>query len=148
MTENSGAKQAGRFEKGRSGNPAGKPKGCLHKATRAAQALLDGEAEALTRRAIEKALEGDATALRLCLERICPPRRDRPVMFSLPTINSATEASGAMAAILSAVASGDMTPGEAQDVATLIDCLRRTIETTELEFAHSRAEAQPKEAAR
>jgi hypothetical protein len=38
---------------------------------------LDGEAEALTRKAIERALEGDTTALRLCLDRLLPPRKDR-----------------------------------------------------------------------
>ena len=67
MTENSGAKQAGRFEKGRSGNPAGKPPGARNRATLAAEALLDGEAEALTRKAIERAKEGDSVALRLVL---------------------------------------------------------------------------------
>ena len=54
------------------GNP-GKPKGTRHRATRAALALLEGEVEALTRRAIQAALEGDMTAMRLCIERIAPP---------------------------------------------------------------------------
>jgi len=58
------------FKKGQSGNPNGRPKGIRNKATMAAQELLDGEAEALTRKAIEKAMEGDMTALKLCLERI------------------------------------------------------------------------------
>ena len=70
----------GRFQRGNSG----RPKGARHKATVAALALLDGEAEALTRKAIELALEGDVTALRLTLERIASPRRDAPVTFSLP----------------------------------------------------------------
>src|SRR5215469_6310208 len=70
---------AGRFQKGQSGNPKGRPPGVRNKATEAAEMLLDGEAEALTRRAVERALEGDATALRLCLERIIPPRRGRAV---------------------------------------------------------------------
>jgi Family of unknown function (DUF5681) len=60
-----------RFQPGRSGNPSGRPRGARHRATLAAEALLDGEAAALTRKAIERALEGDATAMRLCLERIC-----------------------------------------------------------------------------
>jgi len=68
----------GQFKPGQSGNPRGKPKGARHKATLAALELLDGEAEALTRKAVDLALEGDTTALRLCLERIAPPARMRP----------------------------------------------------------------------
>ena len=41
----------------------------------ACEALLDGEAENLTRKAIELANEGDITALRLCLDRLLPPQR-------------------------------------------------------------------------
>ena len=70
MTANSEPKQRGGFQPGQSGNPAGKPKGARNKTTLAVEALLDGEAEALTRKAIERALEGDSVALRLCLERI------------------------------------------------------------------------------
>jgi hypothetical protein len=72
------------------------------------EALLDGEAEALTRKAIERAKEGDSVALRLCLERILPPRKDRPVSFSLPKIESAADAGKASTAILTAVATGDV----------------------------------------
>jgi hypothetical protein len=50
------------------------------KTTIAIEALLDGEAKAIARKAIEKALEGDMAALRLCFERLLPPRRDRPAV--------------------------------------------------------------------
>ena len=103
MTENSGPKQAGRFEKGRSGNPAGKPHGARHRATLAAEMLLDGEAQALTRKAIERALEGDSTALRLCLERIVPVRKERPLRLALPSLTNAGDAARAIAAITAAV---------------------------------------------
>lgn len=80
-------KQRGRpFEPGQSGNPAGRPLGSRNKATMAVENLLDAEAEAITRKAIELAKDGDMTAVRLCLERILPPRRDRPVIFELPGI--------------------------------------------------------------
>jgi hypothetical protein len=68
------------FHTGQSGNPNGRPKGARNKATLAAEALLDGEAEAITRKAIEL----DITAIRLCLERIIPARRDRVAAFTLP----------------------------------------------------------------
>jgi hypothetical protein len=67
--ENLGQKQDGRFKPGQSGNPAGKPKGARHKTTLAMEALLEGEAEGPTRKAVEMALAGDTTAMRLCFER-------------------------------------------------------------------------------
>ena len=102
------------FEKGRSGNPAGRRTGSLNKATSAAAALLEGESEALTRKAVELALEGDPTAMRLCLERILPPCRERTVKFTLPPIESAADIAAAMKAVTSALAGGAITPGFAR----------------------------------
>src|SRR5215471_18057973 len=109
------------FEPGKSGNPAGKLKGTRNKTTLAVEALLDGEAETITRKAIELAKAGDMAALRLCLDRIAPPRKDRPVAFDLPKINSAADAAKASAALVTAVASGDLTPSEAVELGKLID---------------------------
>ena len=114
------------------GNP-GKPKGTRHKATRAALALLDGEAEALTHQAVTMALEGDTTALRLCLERIAPPRRDAPVTFGLPRMETACDAAKAAGGVMEAVAVGDLTPIEGAHVMALVETYRRTLETSELE---------------
>lgn len=124
-----GRDTAGRFGPG---NP-GKPRGARHKATQAALALLDGEAGALTRKAVEMALGGDTTALRLCLERIAPPRRDAPVQFALPKMASAQDAAQAAAAVLDAVAAGDLTPIEGAHIMGLVETYRRTLETSELE---------------
>lgn len=129
MTRKSGRNTDGTFGPG---NP-GKPKGARHKATRAALALLDGEAEALTRQAVTMALDGDGTALRLCLERIAPPRRDAPVTFHLPPMQSAADAAKAAGAVLSAVAEGDLTPTEGAHIMGLVETYRRTLETSELE---------------
>ena len=114
------------------GNP-GKPRGTRHKATQAVLALLDGEAEAITRQAVTMALGGDGAALRLCLERIAPPRRDAPVTFDLPPMQSAADAAKAAGAVLEAVATGDLTPTEGAHIMALVENYRRTLETTELE---------------
>ena len=137
MTRKSGRNTDGTFGPG---NP-GKPKGTRHKATQAALALLDGEAEALTRQAVTMALGGDMTALRLCLERIAPPRRDAPVTFDLPRMETARDAAKAAGAVLGAVADGDLTPTEGAHIMALVETYRRTLETTELEARLAALEA-------
>ena len=118
------------FEKGRSGNPAGRRLGSRNKATLAAAALLAGESEALTRTAVELALAGDPTAVRLCIERILPPCRERAVKFSLPPIESTDDISAAMQAVTAALARGQITPGEAATIAGVVDTFARAIDTT------------------
>ena len=114
------------------GNP-GKPKGARHRITRAAAALLDGRAEEITEKAVALALEGDTTALRLCLERIVPPRKDAPITFTLPPMQSARDAAGAAASVLQAVAEGEITPAEGAQLMALVESYRRTLETTDIE---------------
>ena len=121
------------WKKGQTGNPKGCPTGSRHKATIAAQALLDGESEALTRKAVKLALDGDMTALRLCLERIVPPRKDSPVRLTLPPLDTATGLPAVTAAILDAVTKGQLTPGEATALAGLVETHRKAIELSELE---------------
>lgn len=129
-TRNDGAKTRGRpFGPG---NP-GKPRGARSRATLAAEALLDGEAEKLTRTAIDKALEGDSVALRLCLERLVPPRKDSPVRIELPTISTVGDVVGASAAVLAAVGAGDVTPDEAGRVMGLLTAHKAIVEVGELE---------------
>jgi hypothetical protein len=120
------------FQKGRSGNPAGRPKGARNKATLIAEQLLDGESEAITRKVIELAKEGDLVALRLCLERIMPKRRSRAISFSLPPGAAETDLPSAYDWILNAVADGVMTIDEAKEIASLLEAKRRAIETTHL----------------
>lgn len=114
------------------GNP-GRPRGARHQVTRAVEELLEGEAEVLTRKAVEVALAGDTTALRLCLERIAPARKDSPVSFDLPAMQNAQDAAQAAQAVLEAVAVGELTPLEAASVMGLIEAYRKTLETSELE---------------
>lgn len=129
MNRKSGRNSDGTFAPG---NP-GKPKGTRHKATQAALALLEGDGEAITRKAVQMALAGDATALRLCLERIAPPRKDAPVLFTVPSMTTAGDAAKAAGAVLQSVSEGDLTPIEGAHVMALIEGFRRTLEVTELE---------------
>ena len=71
-------------------------------------------------------------ALRLCLDRILPPRRDRPVTFALPPIESAQDAAAIISAVLTAVADGDLTPADAGEISKLIEVYVKVFETAEL----------------
>ena len=119
------------IRQGQSGNPAGRRFGSRNKATLAAQKLLAGEAEALTRKAVEAALSGDPAAMRLCLQRILP--RERAVRFALPRINSAADIALAMGAVNAALAGGLITPGEAQAIARVFTTFVQTIETSDFD---------------
>ena len=123
----------------KAGNP-GRPKGARNATTLALESLLDGQATALTQKAIELALTGDLTALRICLDRILPPRKDRPVTFDFPVITSITEAATTMSSVLSAVAAGEITPAEASEISKLVDTYVKAVEATDLADRISRLE--------
>lgn len=125
-------KASTRFKPGQSGNPAGRPRGSRNATTVALEILLDGQAEALTNKAVELALNGDMAALRLCMDRILPPRKDRPVTFALPSIESASDAAAVTSAILSAVANGEITPADAGEIGKLVEAYVKAFETAEL----------------
>ena len=99
----------------------------------AIEALLEGAAEAITRKLIEEALQGDRIALRLCFERLSPPRRDVPVVFELPLIESAADARRASTSVLAACAQGRLSPSEAATVMGLITAHVGTLELAEIE---------------
>jgi hypothetical protein len=141
-TRNNGP-ETGRTRSGRftAGNP-GRPKGARHKATVAAMALLDGQAQALTQRAVELALAGDTTALRLCIERLLPTRKDAPITFTMPAMQSAGDAAKAAGAVVEAVAAGELTPAEGAAVMGLMDAFRKALETSELESRLAALEAR------
>jgi Family of unknown function (DUF5681) len=122
-----------RFKPGKSGNPTGRPPGQRNRSTMAIEALLEGEAVALGRKAIEMALAGDGLALKLCLERVAPVRRGRPVQFELQPISTAEDVALALGSVLGAVASGDITPDEGSTVAGIMEAKRRSIEVVDLE---------------
>lgn len=125
------------FQPGVSGNPAGKPPGAVHKTTQAVQVMLDGEAEALTRKAVEMALEGDTTALKLCLDRIVPSLKATAPMVKLdmPPPDNLTDTAKAF---VNAAAIGEMPPDIA---AQLVSAVASVARVEEMESIKERLES-------
>jgi hypothetical protein len=117
------------FQKGQSGNPAGKPKGATHNATRAALALMDGQLEQLTQKCIERALKGDTTAMRLVMERVVPPRKDIALNVETPKFDSLEGIAAASVKIVEGATAGVLTPSEAKSLLDLLDSVRKNFES-------------------
>ena len=133
MPAKTGQQQAGQYRKGQSGNPNGRPEGSRHSTTLAVEKLLEGEAEDLGRKAVELAKSGDTVALRLCLERIAPVRKGRRITLSLPSMSTSADVTTALAAIITQMAEGEITPDEAAVAASVIETKRKALETEELD---------------
>jgi hypothetical protein len=88
--------------------------------------------------------KGDTTALRLCIERILPARKDRPVSFHMPRIETVGDSLKAAAAIATAVADGDLTPMEAAELSKVVDGYTRAVETADLNVRLVRLEQAQK----
>jgi len=135
--------QGGRFPKGQSGNPKGKPKGTRNRTTIIAQDLLEGEAEALVRKVVQLALEGDLTCLRICIERLVPPKKDAPIEIDIPEVSSIADIPKLFSA-LTAKIRGGVTPSEARTVMDLAEGVRKSLEVVELEQRVSSLEEKAK----
>jgi Family of unknown function (DUF5681) len=135
------------FQPGQSGNPAGRPAGARSKATLAVEAMLDGEAEEITRKAIELAKGGNGHAIGLCLTRLCPRPKDRPVAFDMPPMATTADAVAAAAAVVNAVAAGELTPSEAAELTKLVENFAKTLQIHDLEARVQKLEAERRHAA-
>jgi hypothetical protein len=132
----------GQFRKGSSGNPAGRPPGCRNHATQMAEVLLEGEVEALTRKAVELALEGDTMALKLCLDRVVPRRKSRAVAFDLPRVDRVEDLGEAIGRVIEEAASGRLFLDEAAAFIGMMEARRKAIETIDLEKRLQALEAE------
>jgi len=129
------------FEKGESGNPAGRPRGSRNRATLLMESLLADDAEAIGRKAIEMAKQGDMAAIRLCMDRLAPAPKGEPVAFELPPLDKPADSVAAAAEIVAAVAAGELTPSEAADLAKVIDVYVRAIATKAFDERLAKLEA-------
>jgi len=129
-----------RFQPGQSGNPAGRPPGSLNKKTLAAEALLAERAEEIVTNLMDRAIEGHGTAMRLCLDRLVPTGRNRPVAIELPVIKTPEDAELALTVITDELAAGNLTIAEVSALITLIDRMLRLAERM-WKFQQARQEA-------
>ena len=94
---------------------------------------MSDDLKGIVQKVIEAAKGGDMAAARIVLDRLFPARRDNPVSFALPKIENAGDAAKAMAAILTAVAAGAITPSEADQVAKIVAIFVNALEASEFE---------------
>lgn len=111
------------------GNPGRKP-GSRNRTTIVAAALLEGQAEALTRKAIELALAGDVVILKFLLGRILP--RERPLQLDLPAIQFADDAVEALGAVIRAVSEGRLGASEGAALATVMKSFSEAIDLADV----------------
>jgi hypothetical protein len=141
--ETTARKQRGKpFEKGQSGNPAGRPRGARHKATLLAEKLMAEDVEDVVKAVVTAAKGGDIQAAKVILDRVAPARRDSPISFNMPKVGSAADAAQAMSAVLNAVADGAISPSEGQAVATLVEIQLRALEASDFEARLSALESK------
>jgi hypothetical protein len=111
------------------GNPGRKP-GSRNRTTIVAAALLEGEAEALTRKAIELALAGNVVMLKFLLGRILP--RERPLQLDFPAIEYADDAVEALGAVIRAVSEGRLSASEGAALATVMKSFSEAIDLADV----------------
>jgi hypothetical protein len=125
---------SGRFQAGRSGNPAGKPVGAKHRATALVEKLLGERAEEVIKRVVDDALAGQGLAQRLVMERLYPPPRPRHfVQIALPVISSVADLPLALASVGAALGEGKLSVEDATAIADIFRAFSDSIHTAEIE---------------
>ena len=114
------------FQLGQSGNPAGRPLGARNKATVLMETLVERDGEDLIRRFIDQAKRGNARALASLMGMILPKRKGAPIELDLPPLENAADAPAAIAAVISAVCRGELTPDEGIMLTRMVEAFLRT----------------------
>ena len=117
----------------------GRPDECVYHARLAFAGGLDGEAEALVRKVVQLALEGDLTCLRICIERLVPPKKDAPIEVDIPEVSSIADIPKLFSALTAKIRAG-VTPSEARTVMDLAEGVHKTLAIAELEQRYTAME--------
>jgi hypothetical protein len=128
------------FQPGQSGNPAGRAVGSRNKKTIAMEEAFLAQAEALVQNVVDRAMAGEPAAMRLCMERVLPVGRGRPLPIDLPTIRSAEDAQAAATVIAGALKEGAISAREAVDLLRVVEGFTRLAGAIEIIKKIARAE--------
>jgi hypothetical protein len=115
------------FQKGQSGNPAGRPRGSRNKRTVLWENLLAGEGESIVRKLMQLANGGELRAIRMCMDRLLPLPKGGSVACDMPPMHKPIDAVAALTEFFEAVRVGDLTPAEAAAVAKVVHTWMRTM---------------------
>jgi hypothetical protein len=107
--------------------------GARHKSSIVAEKLMADECDAIVRAVIDSAKAGDIQAAKVILDRIMPIRKGAVVQLDLPEVTTSKGVAAALAAIVHAMASGNVTPDEAMTISSVLEIRRRAIETQEID---------------
>jgi len=136
---------AGRFKRGQSGNPNGRPAGSRNLTYRHLHELMMAQGEAVVAAVLAAALDGDSTAQKLVLDRILPRRVCNPIRdVTLPPLRTAADASQALGSITAAVLDGRITADEAAALASLVGVFIKVVDIHDLERRIVELEARPR----
>ena len=134
LSENTEQKQQNhKFIKGKSGNPNGRPKGSLNKATLAIKNLFEGESQEIGRKAIEMAKNGDMQAIKLVIERVFAPKKENSLNLEISQINNSSSLVNAGNDILQEIANGNITIGQGKELFLILESMRKNIEIEDIE---------------
>lgn len=144
MSVNTGEIQGkGRFKKGESGNPRGKPKGAKHKASLLAEKLFENDIEMVCNQVISQAKEGNLQAAKIILDRLLPPRKDRLINIKLPLIKDSSDALEALRIICFAVGNGEITPLDGEALSKIVEIQTKNMELYDFEKRLQAIEDKP-----
>ena len=119
----------------------GRPKGSRNKTTKQMQEMLERYSEPIVGKCIRMALEGDRIAMRLCMERVFPARRDGVVQLPSLQSQSVAEIAKSTDQVLKSVARGKISPSEGESISKLLNDRLKAIEAADFETRIAELEA-------
>jgi hypothetical protein len=86
-------------------------------------------------------MQGDLGALRLCMERISPARRDACIRLNLPPVQTAQDVDKAAEKVTQAIQRGKITPDDGGKMMSILGSRLRVIESVQHESRLEKLEA-------